>query len=95
MGYLDNNGLRYLWSKLKATFVRMRAATVTLSSTEWTLSGSYYIQSITVTGVTSNNTVIVDSSESVEAYSQSANSISFRSLTKPASNITVKVMILT
>lgn len=95
MAYLDNSGLVYLWSKLKATFIRMRAATVTLNSTGWTQSGSYYIQSVSVSGVTASNNIIVESSGSVSAYSQSNNSIGFRAEEKPQSNLTVKVYIFT
>lgn len=95
MGYLDNNGLSYLWSKLKATFVRMRTATATLSTTGWTLSGSYYTQSVTASGVTTGNNIIVEASEYVEAYSQTTNSVAFRSTYKPTNAITVKIFIFT
>lgn len=95
MGYLDNSGLAYLWGKLKTTFVRARTATATLSSTGWTLSGGYYMQSVTVSGVTATNNVIIEASEPVEAYSQTTNSLAFRSLTRPANNVTVKVFIFT
>lgn len=71
---------------------------VTIASSSWTANGNYYDANVTVSGVTSSNTVHVspapDYLESgVYANSQSSNKIVFRCKTKPDSSVTIYVEI--
>ena len=60
--YLDNTGLSYLWSKLKATFAlkshthsyaaKSVSLTGTLTASGWSGSAAPYVQSVSVSGMT-------------------------------------------
>ena len=79
-------------------------ATVTVTTATLTPSGwSSNAQTVTVSGVTASNTVLVSYAPSDKAlwtdadiycYSQASNSLTFRCTTAPSSNVTVNVMIV-
>lgn len=98
MGYLDNSGLAYFWSKVKS-YVDSKASggpttlTVSLTAAGWTLnSDGYYYQTATASGVTTDNAIIVDTDNpEIKCTGQAANVLTFRGIQAVA--VTVKVMI--
>ncbi len=74
---------------------------VSLSSSAWTLSGSEYIQTVSVSGVTSGNTVIVSPAPaSADAYSkasaycsaQAAGKLTFTSNSEIAASLNIIIL---
>lgn len=58
MGYLDNTGLAYLWSKIKDSKAdKPTTTTATLLASGWTGTASPYTQGVTVTGGTATSQV--------------------------------------
>lgn len=99
MGYLDNVGLAYFWSKVK-NYIDNTAGgggghlsqTVNLTATGWSLSNGYYYKTVSVSGVTATNTVIVDADGAdIKCTAQDAGTLTFRSSAAQAA--TVKVLI--
>lgn len=79
--------------------VSQTVATISLASTDW----SSHTQTVTVTGVTADNTVIVAPAPASAAdyataeilcTAQAANSLTFTCTTDPTNNISVNVLIL-
>lgn len=102
MGYLDHNGLAYFWNKVKSYIDSAVSTaggshaktTVSLTAAGWSLSSGYYYQTVSVTGVTASNTVIVDADNPhIKCTGQASGSLTFRSTVAVAT--TVKVVILT
>lgn len=98
MGYLDNAGLAYFWSKVK-NYIDTKAGggpttiTVSLTAAGWSLnSDGYYYQTATASGVTADNAVIVDTDNpEIKCTGQAAGALTFRGIQAVAA--TVKVMI--
>lgn len=94
MAYLDNTGLTYFYQKIKALFsLKPRMITVTLTVSGW--SGK--TQTVTVSGVTASNMVVVsvDSNiNGIECTAQGTNTLTFTAETTPTANVTVKVAII-
>jgi hypothetical protein len=83
------------------TIPTITKTTATLSSSSW--NSTSHTQSVTVSGVTTSNTVIVSPAPSdistwvaggVRCTAQAANSLTFTADTNPSANITVNVVIL-
>lgn len=98
MGYLDNAGLAYFWSKVK-NYIDTKASggpatvTVSLTAAGWSLnSDGYYYQTATASGVTASNAVIVDTDNpEIKCTAQAASKLTFRAVQAVAA--TAKVMI--
>lgn len=74
---------------------------VTLTSSGWTLSGGVYVQTISVSGVTTNSVLIVASAPSnskvygecgVKCVSQTAGKLTFNADNKPSVNLTANIV---
>ena len=83
--------------------VAKTTATATLSASGWSASGSNYVQSVTVSGMTSSTTaIIVAAPASYKVYAenmvycnaQAAGSLTFTATVKPTSNLTVNILSL-
>ena len=86
MGFLDVAGLQRFVDGFKQKFAQKLTSVVTISS--WTASGSYYVSTVAVPGVTASCTVIVspavDSAETwaqnkILCTAQAAGTLTFRS----------------
>ncbi len=83
--------------------VAKTTATATLSASGWSASGSNYVQSVTVSGMTSSTTaIIVAAPASYKVYAenmvycsaQGSGTLTFTAATKPASNLTANILVL-
>lgn len=83
--------------------VAMTTATATLSSGSWSASGSNYVQSVSVSGMTSSTTaIVVAAPASYKVYAenmvycsaQGSGTLTFTAATKPASNLTANILML-
>lgn len=100
MGYLDNSGLAYFWSKVKSyvdskTNGGHTTLTIGLTVSGWELnSDGYYYQTATASGVTADNTVIADTDNNyIKCTAQAAGSLTFKATAAVAA--TIKVVIMT
>lgn len=99
MSYLDKDGLIYFWQKVKNYIDNAVGSggghvpqTVSLTATGWSLSNGYYYKTVSVSGVTATNAVIVDADGAdIKCTAQAAGSLTFRSSAAQAA--TVKVLI--
>lgn len=98
MAYLDNTGLNYFYSKLKAKFAPISHSHSTLITVTLTVSGWLsYNQTVTVNGVTPSNLVTVsvnDNTNGIVCIAQASNKLTFSCDTVPTANVTVNVAIL-
>lgn len=98
MAYLDLNGLRYLYSKLKNKFAPASHTHSTLTTVTLTVAGwSSKTQVVTVNGVTASNLVTVrvnDDQYGIECTTQATNKLTFTCETVPTANVTVRVAIV-
>ena len=97
---LVTTGEKYIWNNR----AQLTSTSVSLGTTGWTTSGSKVTKSVTVTGVTASNNVIVSPAPSyVNDYAnsgiictaQTSNSLTFTADSTPTVNITVNILIVT
>lgn len=137
MAYLNESGLRKLYSRLKIIFLEKSSivntltatsegkaldarqgkalktlvdakatitpATATLSQSGWSLSGSVYTQTVSVSGVTASGRVIVSpqpsaflsySEAQVYASAQSAGKLTFTAVYRPECDLAVNCLVV-
>lgn len=88
MRYLDTTGLKYFWNKIKA-----KTSTLTLNVSGWSNNS----QTLTVSGVTTSNLVIVsvnDNAYGIKCTEQSSNRLKFTCDTLPTVAVTVNIAII-
>lgn len=105
MAFLDETGLGYFWKVVKTHIssqyqTKHITRTVTLAAGSWSTSKQ---QTVSVTGVTASNTVIIAPtpesftdyvSAQIRGVSQASGTITFQCGSTPTSNLTVNITIL-